>query len=270
MGILDKARVAWRRRGSLGAIVNNSTATYSQFAEDIIFDRLLRPGNKGTYVDVGANHPVEGSNTYKLYTKGWSGLAIDPNPQFAPLFTKSRPRDIYLTEGCASTTGMLTYFSFENNVLNTFDLATVEKLKSYGQNPIDRREISCRPLANIVSDHLGGAHIDLLNVDCEGFDLDVLKSLDLTRNRPTIIFVEDYARYLTFRDAVRPLDLELYLRREGYAPIAQIGWSGLYIAHDWQDLFKRSAAFDESHVQNGCLPQQATLESVGVDHYEPI
>jgi len=40
----------------------------------------MRPQGRGFYVDVGAYQPQSGSNTYKLYLKGWSGITIEPNP----------------------------------------------------------------------------------------------------------------------------------------------------------------------------------------------
>ncbi|MEI9928867.1 MAG: hypothetical protein WDN44_15790 [Sphingomonas sp.] len=53
--------------------------TTSFFGEDVLLGRLLKTASSGTYVDVGANHPIEGSNTYRLYRQGWTGLTIDPN-----------------------------------------------------------------------------------------------------------------------------------------------------------------------------------------------
>jgi len=43
--------------------------SYSQFGEDRMIEHFTAYSG-GTYVDVGANHPVLYSNTYKLYLKG--------------------------------------------------------------------------------------------------------------------------------------------------------------------------------------------------------
>ena len=43
--------------------------TYSQFGEDMILMNFFRDQKSGYYVDVGANRPIQGSNTFKLYLK---------------------------------------------------------------------------------------------------------------------------------------------------------------------------------------------------------
>lgn len=60
-----------------------SAKYYSEFGEDRwISENLVLPG-LGFYVDVGAAHPVAGSNTAFLRDRGWHGLAIDANPGYA-------------------------------------------------------------------------------------------------------------------------------------------------------------------------------------------
>lgn len=222
-------------------------------------DPLLHPGKRGTYVDVGANHPMHGSNTFRLYLRGWDGLAIDPNPQFAGDFRKLRPRDRYLMEGVSLRPATLTYHAFENDVLNTLDPQLAEGRAKDGEKLLRRTPVPCRPLAEIVDQHLAGRHIDVLNVDCEGLDVDVLQSLDLARRRPTAIIVEDYPRFVTFQRDLPAMRLEQFLREHDYLPLAQTAWSGIYVAGDWRDLFRLSDAFDEARVQNGYLPGQAAL-----------
>lgn len=168
MALVHKLEAVWRKRSSLRFLLNFSSATFSQYGEDLIFDRLLKPGREGTYVDVGANHPVHGSNSFRLYTRGWSGLAIDPNPRFGDVFRKHRPRDIFQTEGVSRDNGVLTYHAFEEDVFNTFDPARIEALIAEGRAPIGKTAVRCRPLAEIVDERLADRQIDLLNVDCEG------------------------------------------------------------------------------------------------------
>lgn len=271
MGIGALLAMAWGRRAVLGPLLSHRRATFSQYGEDVVFDRLLHPRESGTYIDVGANHPVEGSNTFRLYTKGWSGLAIDPNSAFAALFRKVRPRDTFLPEGISRQPSTLEYFEFDNHLLNTFDRGVVEKMDGYGVRPAGTRQVPCRPLGAVIDQYLPGRQIDLLNVDCEGLDLEVLESMEIEIHRPTTIIVEDFARYVTFRDSIYPLALEQFLRRNGYAPIAQMGFSGLYMAEDWPRLFEKSAAFSKDAIDGtGIPPGHTPLESVGVSDYRRI
>jgi len=45
----------------------------------------------GTFVEAGANHPVNGSQTYLLEQKGWRGVLIEPNAGLAKLCHELRP-----------------------------------------------------------------------------------------------------------------------------------------------------------------------------------
>jgi FkbM family methyltransferase len=249
-------KTAWRQRSSFLTIMRHCLPSFSQYAEDAIFDHLMRPGRQGTYVDVGANHPIEGSNTFRLYLRGWRGLAIDPNPLFASGYRKHRSRDTFLAEGVSMNPGELNYYAFETDVYNTFDEARATFLQGKGEKLSSKTPIACRRLAEIVDIELPGTQIDLLNIDCEGFDVEALDSLDLSVRRPTVIMVEDYDRYHSFQRDLPKAKIETYLNAARYLPLAQTAWSGIYIAEDWKDLFTRSAAFDESKVSNGYLPGQ--------------
>jgi hypothetical protein len=98
-------------------LLGASRPIVSKFGEDLAIANLLQPQSVGTYVDVGANHPLKGSNTSYLYMLGWRGLAIDPSPQFAADFKKYRARDIHLTAGVAQTDSNLIYYEFNQPVL---------------------------------------------------------------------------------------------------------------------------------------------------------
>jgi FkbM family methyltransferase len=227
---------------------------FSHYGEDVAIAKLLRPQRRGTYVDVGANHPFVGLNTAYLYMLGWSGLAIDPNPAFSPEFKQRRPRDVHLTLGVAENDSELTYFEFNQDVLNTFSADRAQQLTDEGNGPIRKRQIPCRPLRTIIAEHLSNRHIDLLSVDCEGFDLEVLKSADLARLRPTVIVVEDFMRYVEFRDAMPAGEFDCYLRTEGYSPIFQSAWSSIYIANDWREL--PNGAFMPPKSLHDYMPKQ--------------
>src|SRR5437763_16778861 len=56
--------------------------TYAQFGEDLIFLNIfaLLGINTPSYIDVGAHHPVNISNTALLYERGCRGIKIDANP----------------------------------------------------------------------------------------------------------------------------------------------------------------------------------------------
>ena len=96
--ILPKGLFNWletTRKNTIG----KPQLTYSGEGEDLILERLVKHLSKGTYVDIGCYHPKVGSNTYKLFKRGWQGINIDPNPNTIELFNRYRPHDTNLNIG---------------------------------------------------------------------------------------------------------------------------------------------------------------------------
>lgn len=256
MSVASKIAKLVRNRAGLRLLRQHVNVSLSIYGEDVLIERLLHPGARGVYVDVGANHPVEASNTYRLYLKGWRGLTLDPNPAFADAFRKYRPRDTHLTVGVSQEPGSLTYFEFEADHLNTLSKERADDLVAEGNRIIRDTPVRTERLRDLVERELRAQPIDLLNVDVEGLDMEVLLSLDLDVHRPTVMIVEDYGRYISFMKGERATPFEQFLRGKGYRPIAQSAWSCVLVAEDWQALFRRSEAFAEERVQNSYMPGQ--------------
>lgn len=226
----------------------------SFFGEDILLSRLLKTTSSGTYVDIGANHPVHGSNTYRLYAQGWAGLAIDPNPEFVALFEHHRPRDTHIVAGVARNPCSMTYHSFDLDVFNTLSAKQAALMVAQGRRKIGETTVPCFPLSDLIAKHLGDRPIDVLNVDCEGMDIEVLQSFDMSADRPVVLVVEDYAGFMALRDCAGQSDMDGFLRSQGYSPIAKTAWSAIFVANDWRELIERSAAFDPVAIRRGYMP----------------
>lgn len=247
----------WQRLRDLAAAIEPlrlsfRSMTFSQYGEDRMLGISLFPTGRGVYVDVGAFHPWRASNTYKLYLKGWRGLTIEPNPEYARHFRKLRPRDIHLTVGVGREPGEFEYYEFEDRKLNTFSAETARYQASQGWRVTNTRRLCCTPLQGIVDEHLEGAQIDLLSVDCEGHDLDVLRSLDFSRTRPTAVLVEDFVAFEGLGTGRRSEILN-FLSAVDYRPIGQCMFSSLYIDNDVL-ASGRSEAYDLAMSQVGLRP----------------
>jgi FkbM family methyltransferase len=164
--------------------------SYSQFGEDRFIERYFRPGYKGIYVDVGCNHPISFSNTWKLYLKGWSGVSIDANPEVIGSYCKVRPRDIAIARVISCNEKPVDfYFSNHSNLVSGIGE------KSNGNWPRTRQNshvVKVTPvrLFNVLKEFQIPFNFDLLSIDTEGSELDVLESLNLTLYRPKLILVE--------------------------------------------------------------------------------
>jgi FkbM family methyltransferase len=66
----------------------------SQFDEDVLIARWLPRDALHLYIDVGAGHPVDLSNTHLLHEQGWAGMCVEPDPGFAALLREARPKAV--------------------------------------------------------------------------------------------------------------------------------------------------------------------------------
>lgn len=196
---------------------------YSQEGEDLVAARLLadKPGG-GFYVDVGAHHPIRHSNTYLLYRRGWRGINIDATPGSMVEFRRLRPRDINVESLVASDPALRRFYVFNEPALNTAssELAIDRPVENAQYRVTNEFVLRPRTLASLLDEFLpGGTAIDLMSVDVEGLDLDVLRSNDWERYRPTLLLVELLGTNLA---NIESHEIACFLRDQQYRPIAKL------------------------------------------------
>lgn len=196
---------------------------FSQSGEDLNILAIAKSFikiNKGFYVDVGAFHPHIGSNTELLYRNGWRGINIDPRPGSSKLFNQYRPQDTNLEVGVGSSEGLLNYYYIgEDSALNSFSKETIEQNGALDQ--ITKViELPIIPLSVLLDKHLpAGKAPDLINIDTEGYEIEVLTSLDFSRHRPKIIAIEQN-NVCTFREVMES-ETCLFLESKGFVPVGK-------------------------------------------------
>ena len=211
--------VAWNfRAGQPQTVPEFGRLSFSQQGEDIILYHALHDLlklDRPTYLDVGAAHPVRGSNTYLLYGTNSTGVLVEPNPMFVEMLRGYRPKDTVVAAGIGVTDASeADYYEIKGNaMLNTFSSEQVEELQKGKTESVVER-VSKMPLINInrvIADHLGKAP-DLLSTDIEGWDLAVIQSLDMERFRPGVICCEGVSLFNTGYQS----DIAQYLLPKGY------------------------------------------------------
>ncbi len=237
-------------RGVLPVLQRIRSVSFALYAEDVLLPHM-HPQGTGFYVDVGAFHPQMLSNTYKLYLKGWNGLTIEPNPGVTDMFKRARPRDTHLTLGIAERESELTYYKFRDGAQNTFDAARAAELQI---DQIGEVPVRCTPLNEVFEQHCRDRHVDLLNVDCEGRDLEVIQSLDWRRHRPTMLIVEDFEQ---FEAGASPTPVSSAIRSfmlgQDYAIASQAVFSFFYVDRHAFRQTDRSSGFRLDRSQLGLL-----------------
>ena len=169
--------------------LNNS----SQFGEDKFLLNLFDKNYFGKYLDLGCFHPTRHSNTNLLYKNKWSGINIDLNPLSIELFNYMRPNDINLNIGISSKEDEKElYFIDELNTQNTLDKNQLNFLKDHHnlkENEIIVKKIKTKKL-NTVLDDYNLDKIDFFNIDIEGHELEVIKTIDFDKIKIKYMCIE--------------------------------------------------------------------------------
>lgn len=165
--------------------------SHAQNAEDVRLWRVFGERPAGFYVDVGAGDPEVDSVTRLFYEAGWSGINIEPGPDFESL-ARMRPRDTNLRIAIAEQPGRAEmWISSPHTGLSGFTPLPRELLPPGFS--LKRVKVDCRRLDDVLSAHAPGRTVDFLKVDVEGAEGQVLASLDLRQVRPSVICVEAVA-----------------------------------------------------------------------------
>lgn len=181
---------------------------YSQDSEDVYLSEKIKNKKRGFYVDIGAHHPYRFSNTYWAYKNGWRGINIDPNIDAIKLFEKERSDDINLNCGIASKSDEINYYMFSEGAFNTFDENEFKGLRQ----PEKIVKVRVERLDFILKKY-NVDHIDFMNIDVEGMEMDVLKSNDWDRFKPDFIAIEQKNLYL---DEILETEIYKFLEKLGY------------------------------------------------------
>jgi FkbM family methyltransferase len=164
---------------------------FSQLGEDCLLWHYFHTVIGGFYVDVGCHHPTRYSNTYLLHNfRKWRGINIDADERAIAKFRESRPDDINLTMGVGLSPGELEFSAFDDGAVSTFDpKMALQQQTNFGTPKISK--VSVLPLAEILDRHVPpDVSIDYIDVDCEGFDHEVITSNNWSKYRPKILTVE--------------------------------------------------------------------------------
>lgn len=176
--------------------------SYSQSGEDLIADYALRELKieRPAYLDIGAHHPFELSNTYLFYTRGARGLLVEPDPANHAAFKYYRPFDELLGAGVGAKSGEADFYLMAIPTSNTFSKKDAEFSASAGGNRIER--VVTLPVVGVNDLLEKYGRPNLVSLDVEGLDGEILDAWDFERHRPEVLIVES-ATYTHVRGGER-------------------------------------------------------------------
>ncbi len=139
-----------------------------------------------SYIEVGANHPVQINNTYLFYKNGYRGYAIDPNPKFIALWKKYRNEDVFINVGVGGEAGEIDFYISNADGLSTFDRNIADNISEIYHNEAIKitqiQKVPVMTLNQIISVYTGGSYPTYMSIDIEGLEYIALKDASLNGN----------------------------------------------------------------------------------------
>ncbi len=173
----------------------------------------------GYFVDVGANTPKDGSQTWPFEQLGWDGVLVEPQQDLAERLRRERRAKVYAI-ACSSPAN-----SGKSATLNLAGIHTSLN-PDFFVAAMQRAGTSVVPLCTldeILIDAKAPVPLDFVSIDVESHEIEVLEGFDLDHWRPKLILIED----LAFN-----LDIHRWLTRRRYKWVRRTGINGWYVPAD--------------------------------------
>jgi FkbM family methyltransferase len=164
--------------------------TYSQHGEDLLFLSIFEQLGiqNPSWLDIGAHHPENISNTKLLYDLGFRGVNVEANPNLYMEFLKQRPEDTNICIGVGLVNGSARFYMYDDTSgRNTF---SEKEVKEYNHTVRKETVLPVTTLDKLVDDYCSGNYPHLLSIDVEGLDYDVLNHANFLQSSPVVVCVE--------------------------------------------------------------------------------
>ena len=165
----------------------------SQFNEDIYLNSFFAKDYIGKFVDLGCFHPTRDNNTFRFYKKKWTGINVDLNPITIELFNFFRSKDININCAISDKRTLKKMYFIDNlSPLNTLDQNHLKFLKKnflFKNKDFKEKIIKTENVNNILKKYKFHK-VDFLNIDLEGLEYEVIKSINFKKFKINLICIE--------------------------------------------------------------------------------
>ena len=194
--------------------------SYAQWGEDkLVWDYFHRKPH-GFFIEVGANDPINLSQTYLLEQNGWEGILVEPQAECCDRLRQVRPRSRIIQAACGAPTrkGKALFRIATSHDRSLLATQTPDEDVTF----TGAVEVDLVTLDELLAE-CGNLKPDFVSIDVEGGELEVLKGFNLAKHHPGLLVVEDHVEHLR---------LHCYLRAQGYKLVKRTGSNNWYVPQE--------------------------------------
>lgn len=186
---------------------------------------------KGIFFDVGAFEPIRISNSHHFHLHGWDVYSFEANPNKIPLLRQHRS---HVFNYAITNQDSDKPLPFENVIVRNDWTASYSAIKvsdkykkifgwNDSQYKVETIQVKQKTLNTIIQEEIPNlSHIDIMSLDVEGYELECLQGLDLTKYPPKVIVLENADHDKSIRD---------HLEKNGYVLDKQVSYNEYYVLH---------------------------------------
>jgi len=173
-----------------------------------VFEEIINKTGKSKdffFIQIGSNDGVRNDPLYKFICKfNWSGICVEPVPYLYDKLQKlhvMRKNISCKNVAVSSTGGNMTFYYIKENQHDQTDWRCGNGLGSFNKEIVMKHqngvwdfddnfseiEVKTITFSDLTS---GVSKIDLLHIDTEGYDFEIIKTIDFTKTIPSFILFE--------------------------------------------------------------------------------
>lgn len=224
--------------------------SYSQSGEDTICAYIINflgiPMNQVTYLDLGANHAKDMSNSYYFYQKGARGVLVEANPELIPELQEYRRGDLILNKAIAiDEKKEIEFYSLNGDGLSTISYEAAQHACRVNPDIYIKSKYTIETVTinKILKDYFKHTPT-ILSIDLEGIEEKVIEQIDFEEHRPLIIILENipYRPYLVIE--MKQDKLLDFMKQNDYVEYAFTGINSLYVDRRYVEKFNQKKMID--------------------------
>lgn len=192
---------------------------YSQCGQDTFVLDYFKNKKNGVFVDIGASNGISFSNTYELEKEyGWTGICFEPNPMAFEKLEKNRSC-IKVMKAVSNVIGVekFTIANLLSGLTKEYDVRHVQRIDRTKQWK-EEIDVECVLLCDILEEY-GIYSVDYLNMDTEGNEFKILKTIDFSKFNIELLTIEN-----NYND----INQTNFLLSKGYKLIGKLGGDEIF------------------------------------------